>query len=347
MAVDSVASTASGHAREVYDEALTERLLAHLPGSRWIWIAAWAFLPLMHHVVLTELASILGQPARAVMSWALFTRWLPSHAIQAYMIVVSFWAARKLTADVLALRPTISDLSAAHKNEASYPFAGLTGLAGPLVLTALVSVPESAKTAVIWGVVPALIFLPYQILWVLPIMTLFWVYIAFLFGLDRIGRGRMNLGPFPEDLSLGLGPVGTAVFNAFLIFCAITVPFLLVSLRDWVELTIGLAFFGAGGGAFFLSVWRLHCQMIETRRMHVGRAARLYAQAYEPLRARMTPATLEACAAPLSAAEGLARRALAIQEWPFDDRTMTRIVGISTGVATTVIARFVLSAIGL
>jgi hypothetical protein len=46
-------------------------------------------------------------------------------------------------------------------------------------------------------------------------------------------------------------------------------------------------------------------------------------------------------------AEGFEKRALAIQEWPFDDRTMTRIVGISTGVVTAIIVRFVLRAMGL
>jgi hypothetical protein len=178
-------------------------------------------------------------------------------------------------------------------------------------------------------------------------MTLFWVYLALLVGLDRVGREPMKLGSFPEDLSLGLGPVGTTVFDAFLIFCVITVPFLLGSLMDRLDLAIGLAFFGAGVGAFFLSVWRLHRQMVETKRMHVAHTASVYGEMYEPLRAQMTPATLQACATPLNAAEGLARRALAIQEWPFDDRTMTRIVAISTGVATAVIARSVLSAIGL
>ncbi|HET6947523.1 MAG TPA: hypothetical protein VFJ45_06895 [bacterium] len=52
--------------------------------------------------------------------------------------------------------------------------------------------------------------------------------------------------PVMHHVSLGLGPVGTVVFNAFLIFCAITVPFLFVSLRDRLDLTIGLAFFAAG-----------------------------------------------------------------------------------------------------
>ncbi|HET7009594.1 MAG TPA: hypothetical protein VFI11_02360 [Anaerolineales bacterium] len=215
------------------------------------------------------------------------------------------------------------------------------------MLTALVTAVESAPRALLEGVVPTLLFAPYQGVWVLPMMTLFWVYIAFLIGLDRLGRKPMNLGSFPEDLSLGLGPVGSTVFHAFLIFCAMTVPFLLVSLRDRLDLTIGLAFFGAGVGAFFLSVWRLHRQMVETKHPHVSRAGMLYAETYDPLRAQMTPATLQACAAPLNAAEALMRRALAIQEWPFDERTMTRIVAISSGVATAVIARFVLSAIGL
>ena len=157
----------------------------------------------------------------------------------------------------------------------------------------------------------------------------------------------MTLGSFPEDLSLGLGPIGATVFHAFLILCAISVPFLIVSLRDRLDLSIGLAFFGAGVGAFFLSTWRLHGQMVETKRKHVTRAGMLYAETYEPLGAQMTPQKLQACAPQLSAAEALVRRASAIQEWPFDERTMTRIVAISTGVVTAVIARSIVSAVGL
>jgi hypothetical protein len=346
MAIDGTTSIVVTY-RQVHDTPLTDRLLAHLSGPRWLWIVAWALLPVMHHVVLMGLMRASGQPGHAGLSWALVTDWLPSHGVQSYMIIVSFWAVRKLAADVRALGPTISNLCPARENGAPSPFAGMGSLAGPLVLTIVVSALESAKTAVIWGVVPAFLILPYMGVWVLPMLTLIWVYIAFLLGLDQLGRRQMNLESFPEDLSLGLGPVGTAVFNAFLIFCAITVPFLFVSLRDWLDLTIGLTFFGAGVGAFYLSVWRLHRQMVEIKATHVFRTRAVYAEMYVPLRAQMTPATLETSAASLGAAEALVRRALAIQEWPFDERTMTRIVGISTGVVTAIIARFILSAVGL
>lgn len=344
--MESARSLGSDYTPPARDAPLTDRLIARLPGPRWAWIAAWALLPVMHYPVLTQVMRVSGHTGPAL-SWALLTDPLRSHLVQSYMIIISFWAARRLMADVRALRPTISQLDPAWENDASPLFAALTSVAGPLMLTAVVTAAESAEAAVRRGLVPTILFSPYQAVWILPMMTLFWVYIAFLFGLDRLGRKQINLGSFPEDLSLGLGPVGTAVFHAFLIFCAMTVPFLLVSLQDRLDLAIGLAFFGAGVGAFFLSVWRLHRQMVKTKQGHVSRAGMLYAETYDPLRAHLTPATLQECAGRLNAAEGLVRRALAIQEWPFDERTMTRIVGISTGVATTIIARSILRAVGL
>lgn len=345
--MESTTSLASDLTTQAHNHPLTDRLLAHLPGPRLPWIAAWALLPAMHYMVLMPLVRISGHTAYTGPLWGLITAALPSHVVQAYMIILTFWASRKLTADALALRPTISHLCPAHRNSSSYPFVGMSSLRGPLAFTTVVTAAEIADTAVRYGLVPAFLFLPYQALWILPMMTLPWVYIAFLVGLDRLGQKPMNLGSFPEDLSLGLGPVGTTVFDAFLIFCAMVVPFLLASLRDWLDLTIGLAFFGAGVGAFFLSVWRLHRQMIETKRTHVSRAAALYAAAYEPLRNAITPAVLQACSGQLNAAQSLLQRAHAIQEWPFDDRTLTRIVAISTGVATAVIARAILGAVGL
>ena len=325
--MQSATSLTSGYAKHDGDHPLTERILAVLPGPRLLWIGIWALFPLFHHVVLMQVIRITDSPGYAWTFWELMVTRLPSHAVQSYMVVIAFWASRKLAADVGALRPAISRLCPAGGREVSSPFPGLSSIAGPFAFAAVVAAAETADRASTYGVVPSLLFLPYQTLWVLPMMTLPWVYIAFLVGLDRLGRQRMSLGSFPEDLSLGLGQVGATVFEAFLIFCALAVPFLFVSLRDGMDLTIGLAFFGAGVGAFFVSVWRLHRQMLETKQAHVSRAGRLYAQTYEPLDAQMTPATLQQCASPLSAAEGLMRRAFAIQEWPFDDRTMARIVG--------------------
>ena len=56
---------------------------------------------------------------------------------------------------------------------------------------------------------------------------------------------------------------------------------------------------------------------------------------------------LRAQSSVLSAAEGLERRAEAIQHWPFDEATVTRIVAISTGVVTAIITRLLLSRLGL
>jgi hypothetical protein len=49
----------------------------------------------------------------------------------------------------------------------------------------------------------------------------------------------------------------------------------------------------------------------------------------------------------LSAAEGLEKRAQAIQEWPIDDRTLARVITISTSVVAVTIARLLLDPFGL
>src|SRR5574341_674904 len=103
--MDSTASSASDDTEQARDEPLADRLLAHLPGPRWLWIAAWALLPVMHFVVFIQALRISGHTGHAGLSWALTTQ-LPSHIVQSYMIILSFWASRKLTADVWALRPT-------------------------------------------------------------------------------------------------------------------------------------------------------------------------------------------------------------------------------------------------
>lgn len=323
---------------------LTERVVARLPGPSWVWIAVWALLVLIRPAAFLQVLRAFGYTDP---TWEFVTSRLPVHAVSAYMVVLSFWAVRRFAEDVRGLEPALARLSAEPGSASSSPlFAGLNGALGPLALTILLTAVNGVDVALGWSPAIAATFLPYIALPVLPMMTLFWVYLSLLLGLDRLGRRRMNLGPFPEDCSLGLGPVGALAFSAFLTFCAGTVPFLLVSLRDRFDLTVGLAFFVAGVGAFFLSMWRLHRQMVETKGEHLVRARALYGEAYEPLRPETTLEALQARTPLVSAAEAFEKRVLAIQEWPFDDRTMARIVGISTGVVTAIIARFVLRAFG-
>jgi hypothetical protein len=294
-------------------------------------------------VIFLQILRATGHPEAG---WDFVRAELGSHAVYAYLVLLSFWAVRKIAAGARALGPSLERLTPAAARTGNF-FAGTTSVAGPVVLTALLTLVLSLNLYWRWGVAVAAIILPYIALPVFPIMTMFWVYVAVLVGLDRLGRQQMELGPFPEDTSLGLRPVGALAFTAFLIFCAETVPFLLVNLRDRVQLIVGLTFFIAGVVVFFLSMWLLHRQMVDAKRRHLAWVRRLYGEAFAPLRPKPTVEGLQARAPLMGAAEALEKRAVAIQEWPFDDRTMARIVAISTGVVTTVVARFVARAVGL
>jgi multisubunit Na+/H+ antiporter MnhC subunit len=271
---------------------------------------------------------------------------LSGHAVYAYMVLLSFWAVRKIETNARALEPALQRLTPGAAPTGNV-FAGMGNAVGPVALTAVLTAVLSVNLLRRWEIEAVAILLPYLALPVFPIMTLFWVYVVVLVGLDRLGRQAIELGPFPEDTSLGLRPVGALAFSAFLIFCAATGPFLLVNLRDRVQLIVGLTFFLAGVGVFFLSMWRLHRQMVEAKARHLAWVRGLYGEAFAPLRPRPTLEALQARAPLVSAAEALEKRAVAIQEWPFDDRTMGRIVAISTGVVSTLLGRFALRALGL
>lgn len=176
---------------------------------------------------------------------------------------------------------------------------------------------------------------------------MFWYGLALLTGLDRLGRLPLRLDRFPDDPSLGLRPVGALAAMALWIFAAVTVPYLLVSIDSRVDLTIGLVIFLAGIGLFFLSMARLHRQMAAAKQRYVASARALYAEAFEPVKNSWTLTALAERAPLLGAAKALEDRALAIQEWPFDERTNSRIVILISGVTVAAITRLVLHSLGL
>jgi hypothetical protein len=336
-------STGNGRSSGLELLPVTERVLVRLPGTRVFWTVFWAFLTAIRPLIFLQVLWAMGH---ASLGWEFVRTQLSSHAVYAYMVLVSFWAARKIAREARALEPSLQRLASPSARTGNV-FAGMTSVAGPVALTVLLTIVLSINLLGRWGAAPAAIILPYLAVPIFPIMTMFWVYVSVLVGLDRLGRQPMELGVFPEDTSLGLRPVGALAFTAFLVFCAETLPFLLVNLRDRLQLILGLCFFVAGVVVFFLSMWRLHRQMMAAKARHLAWVRALYGEAFAPIRPRPTLEGLQARAPLVSAAEALEKRALSIQEWPFDDRTMARIVAVSTGVVTTTLARFVMRAVGL
>jgi hypothetical protein len=98
---------------------------------------------------------------------------------------------------------------------------------------------------------------------------------------------------------------------------------------------------------FFLSMWRLHAQMVAARRRLLLETRRLAAEAYAPFRTAANIADLEAEAPLLIAAQGLEERAERVLAWPVDEAMTAWVAVIATGVVTSLIVRIVLTALAI
>jgi hypothetical protein len=121
----------------------------------------------------------------------------------------------------------------------------------------------------------------------------------------------------------------------------------LTGLPDVVGVAIGALVLSGALGAFFLSLRRLHRQMIEVKERELAVARELYAEAYEPFRKTRTLETLDRQHTLLGAADALEKRADAIHEWPLSEGTVARVVTITTSVIAVAVARLILSPLGL
>ena len=125
------------------------------------------------------------------------------------------------------------------------------------------------------------------------------------------------------------------------------VPVLLTGLPDVVGVAIGALVLGGSLAAFFLSMVRLHRQMVRVKADELATARRLYAEAYEPVRTAESLEALDSQRQLLSAADALESRARAIHEWPIDEGTVARVITIATSVVAITIGRLILDPFGL
>jgi hypothetical protein len=194
------------------------------------------------------------------------------------------------------------------------------------------------------GVRLTLVVLPFLALAVLPVMTFVWTYVRLLIGLDRLGRARLALEPFPQDRSLGLGAIGSLAFRGFVLLVAAAVPTLIATTGNPTTFVIALAVLVVNIPIFFGSMWRLHLQMSGAKARHVNDARVLYAAAYEPLRTDPSLSVLRAQAQVLDAARAIEERAEHIQVWPIDEWLIAIIGFIVAGVTSGLVVRFIVVA---
>jgi len=331
-----------GAARARASEPLTDRILGSLGGPEWLWIALWTGISFVRPVVLFAALSVSGRSVTTV-DWIDV---LGTQAVMAWITIVGFWGARRISRGARDLAPQLASIAPSETTTGIFP--GMTSTAGPVTLAiAIAVVPSVVSSWQRFGPVAALADLPFVLVNALPTMTLIWTYLVMLAGLHTLGRERLSLDPFPEDRSLGLRPVGSLALAGFWLILAIAVPIIFVFSADLPTVLVSLVVIGASVGLFFLSMFRVHRQMVESRHRYLSITRAIYREAYEPVRANPSLGSLEARATALSVAQGLVERAESVLEWPIDERATAVVAVVVTGVVTSLIVRLVLIAAGV
>lgn len=314
---------------------LTERVLARLGRPRLLWMLAWGLLAFAAFEVSFRLFHVATYPG-----------WMVA-ITSACVNFLSLWGIAKMSADLEAVRPLVQRLTAGIAGTNSWPFRAVESVVWPVTVGLLMTI--------LWNVVdflrhpgPGTAFLiPVMFAAWLPAETMLWFFGALLVGLNRLGRMPLQLVPFEEDRSLGLRPLGSIAFTGFVIFTVGVLPLAATQWHDPRGAIMLLLFFLGAVALFFASLHRLHTQVVAAKASALQKAHHLYVEAFAPIRARWSlDITLEQSAR-LNAAEGVERRAAAIQEWPVDEGLLARLAAIVTSVVGVILARLILSRFGL
>lgn len=154
----------------------------------------------------------------------------------------------------------------------SASLSGVASTVGPLLLTAAATAFSFSEELIALGTAAAWVGTSIAFVVNLPVMTLLWVLVAILRGFARFGTLPLRLDEQFGNPSLGLALVGLLAFNGFVAFLAVLLPFLLVRVQRPRDLAVAIAFAIAPAVLEFLSLYRLHLQMVEARSplRHVG-----------------------------------------------------------------------------
>jgi hypothetical protein len=319
---------------------LTERILAHLPGRRALWILAWAVVPWLNAganlLLETGARSAVWEQRRALV--------LLNYAALSFAIVITLWGTERIARRLETLRATTSNVLEGDSRE---PFRELNSVVGPLAASAATALAFALSALVEDGWTSAILRGATWILLGIPLWTFLWTYVSLQLGLDRLGRERLPPDAVRIDSTLGLRPLGGVAFTGLWMLLAWLVPVLLTGLPDVVGVAIGVVVLSGALATFFLSLLRLHRQMVEVKASELAIARELYAQAYEPVRTAPTLDALEQQHRLLGAADALEKRAHAIHEWPIDEGMVARVITITTSVIAITVGRLILDPLGL
>lgn len=314
---------------------LTERILGRLPGPRMLWVPVWALVPWANagaNLLLGTEGGVWEQSRTLV---------LLNYAALSLAVVVTVWGTGRIASRLEALRPAAAKVL---EGDAREPFRGLNSVAGPLALSAAAAVAFALAVLDQDGWTSALLRGATWFVLGVAFWTFLWTYASLQLGLDRLGRERLAPEAVHVDPGLGLRPLGDIAFMGLWLLLVWLVPVLLTGLPDVVGVAMGLLVLAGGLAAFFLSLLRLHRQMVAVKARELAIARQLYAEAYEPVRAAPSLAALEQQRTLLAAADALEKRARAIHDWPIDEGTFARVLTIVIGIT---IARLILDPLGL
>jgi hypothetical protein len=208
-----------------------------------------------------------------------------NYAALTLAVVVTLLGAEQIARRLEMIRGPISKVLEGGTRE---PFRELSSVAGPLLLSAGAAVAFGVSALVRDGWTPALIRGATWFILGVALWTFLWVYGSLLLGLHRLGHERLATDAVRVDPGLGLTPLGGVAFMGLWMLLAAFVPVVLTGLPDVVGFVLGISVLIGGLGLFFLSLFRLHRQMVAVKASELGVARDLYAQAYEPLRSSPT-----------------------------------------------------------
>ena len=307
---------------------LTERILSGLPGPRPLLVATWTLVPWANagaNLLLDTETSAVWEQRRALV--------ILNYAALSIAVMVTLWGTCRIAQRLETL--------------GAEAFLSINSTKGPLLLAALTAITFGVGGFVRDGLAAGLLRCTSWLILGVAFWTFMWTYGSLQHGLGRLGGKRIRPEAALVDPGLGLLPVGAVAFMALWLLLAWLVPVILTGLPDVVGFVIAVLLLGAGLGAFFLSLMRLHRQMVDVKERELEVVRDLYAQAYEPIRQEPSLDVLERQHSLLSAADALEKRARAIHDWPIEEGTWAWMVGIATSVVAIACARLVLSPLGL
>jgi hypothetical protein len=278
-----------------------------------LWIVVWALVPWLN----AGANLLLETGARSAIWEQSRTLLLLNYASLSFAIVITLWGTERIARRLETLRATTSNVLEGNGRE---QFREMNSAVGPMAATAVTAIAFALSALIGDGWTSAILRGATWFVLGIALWTFLWTYASLQLGLDRLGRERLI--PHAADPTLGLRPIGGVAFMGLWMLLAWLVPLVLTGLPDDVGVSVGAFVLAGALAAFFLSLLRLHRQMVEVKASELVLARELYAEAYEPVRTARTLEALERQDPLLGAADALEKRAQSIHEWPIDEGTV-------------------------